>query len=275
MKKLALRWSCVFFTLAASQLLSNCGMDTAQTNKPAMAGPASGGTATTASQTTQPVVADAGGASAMAAMTDASETNQPYAAQQGAPGTALASTETEYRISPRDILQVTVFQVNDLNTAVQVNEDGSVALPLIGKVQVGGRTTYESEQIIAGKLREKYLQSPQVTVSIKTYGKRITVSGEVKGPRVLPDDGGTTLTQAIASAGGVSDLADAKRVHVARSKNQHVQDEVYNLDDIQAGKETDPMLTGGDIVVVEQSGVKVAFKDVSSLLPFAIFASIL
>ena len=52
-----------------------------------------------------------------------------------------------------------------------------------------------------------------------------------------------------------------------------MQDEIYNLDDIQAGKVTDPLLKGGDIVVVERSGVKVALKDIGSLLPFAIFAS--
>ena len=53
------------------------------------------------------------------------------------------------------------------------------------------------------------------------------------------------------TAGGLSELADSTRVHVARSKDQHVQDEIYNLDDIQAGKATDPLLKGGDIVVAE------------------------
>ena len=100
------------------------------------------------------------------------------------------------------------------------------------------------------------------------------MSGEVKSPKVMGDDGATTLSQAIASAGGVSEIANAQRVHIARSKDQHVQDEIFNLDDVQAGKATDPLLTGGDIVVVEQSGVKVAFKDVSALLPFAMFATV-
>jgi polysaccharide export outer membrane protein len=218
--------SFVFFTLAASQLMANCGMDAAQTNKPAM--------------------------------------------------TASASNEsTEYRISQQDILQVSVFQVNDLNSAVQVSQDGNITLPLIGKVQLAGKTTSEAEQIIAGKLRQKYLQSPQVSVSVKTYGKRITVSGEVKTPHVLPDDGNTTLSQAIANSGGMSELANGERVHIARSKDQHVQDEIFSLDDVQAGKATDPLLKGGDIVVVEQSGTKVAFKSVSALLPFALLASVI
>jgi polysaccharide export outer membrane protein len=279
MKKRASLWSLVFFTLAASPLLSNCGMDAAQTNKPpVMSGSASGHPASTVSPTTQPVVGGVGdytnGATAMAATSDASRTS-PSVAGQGASAAPFAGGDaTEYRISQQDILQISVFQVNDLNSAVQVNQDGTVTLPLVGKVQVAGKTTPEAEQIIAGKLRQKYLQSPQVSVSVKTYGKRITVSGEVKAPRVLADDGNTTLSQAIANAGGLSDLANSSRVHIARSKDQHVQDELYNLDDIQAGKVADPLLKGGDIVVTEQSGVKVALKDMSSLLPFAIIASI-
>jgi polysaccharide export outer membrane protein len=283
MKKLASLWSFVFFALAASPLLANCGMDTAQTNKPVANASASGHAATTVSPSTQPIVADRAngaadypnGATAMAATTDASQIRQPAATSQSASASPFASTDaTDYRISQQDILQISVFQVADLNSAVQVSQDGNITLPLIGKTPVAGRTTSEAEQIIAGKLRQKYLQSPQVSVSVKTYGKRITVSGAVTGPRVLGDDGNTTLSQAIANAGGVAEIGNSERVHIARSKDQHVQDDIYSLDDIQAGKVSDPLLHGGDIVVVEQSGVKVALKSVSSLLPFAIIASI-
>jgi polysaccharide export outer membrane protein len=266
MKQLASHLSFVLFTLVAAPLVSNCGMDAAQTNKPAVAASATGHTPANVSPATQPAtqpvvgggVADnAYGATAMAATTDASRRD---------------ADTTEYRISHQDILQISVFQVNDLNSAVQVGQDGNITLPLIGRVQVAGSTTPEAEQIIAGKLRQKYLQSPQVSVSVKIYGKRITVSGAVGGPRVLQDDGSTTLLQAIANAGGVAEIGNSERVHLARSKDQHVQDDLYNLDDIQAGKIQDPLLHGGDIVVVEKSGVKVALKDLYSLMPLAIFA---
>ena len=192
------------------------------------------------------------------------------------PNSAFVNRQvTEYRISQQDILQISVFQVNDLNSAVQVSQDGNITLPLIGKAQVAGRTTDEAEQIIAGKLRQKYLQSPQVSVSVKTYGKRITVSGAVGGPKVLPDDGNTTLSQAIANSGGVADIGNSSRVHIARSIDQRVQDDVYDLDDIQAGKVQDPLLHGGDIVVVERSGYRVALKEIGSLMPYAILASLM
>jgi polysaccharide export outer membrane protein len=277
MKKLGSLWCFIFFAVAASQLVSNCGMDAAQTNKPVVG---ASNTAAVVSPTTQPVVGGgvsdyANGTTAMAATTDGSQTSRPVGGQQGAPASPFASADApEYRISQQDILQIAVFQVNDLNTAAQVSQDGNITLPLVGKVQVAGKTTSEAEQIIAGKLRQKYLQSPQVSVSVKTYGKRITVSGAVAGPRVLADDGNTTLSQAIANAGGVAEIGNSQRVHVARSKDQHVQDEIYDLDDIQSGKILDPLLHGGDIVVVEQSGVKLALKNISSLLPFAIFATL-
>jgi polysaccharide export outer membrane protein len=249
----------VLFVLAVSQLLSNCTADSfkpVQNNQVSMNSGADQAYAAerNAPQSQQPTTASA-------------RTTTPVAAVRG-------DTTTDYRISAQDILQVAVFQIKDLDSAVQVGEDGNVALPLVGKIPLKVKTTYEAEQMIAGKLREKYLQSPQVTVSIKQYGRRITVSGEVKTPRVLPDDGNTTLSQAIAGSGGVSELADPARIHVARSRDQRVQDELYDLSEIQAGKAKDPMLRGGDIVVAETSGTRVALKNVKDLLPFAMLAAV-
>src|SRR5689334_21683616 len=101
MKKLVSSWRFAFFALAASQLLFNCGMDAAQTNKPAVTAPASGHTAATVSPTTQPVVSGgvgdyANGATATAATTDASQTTQPVATPQSASASAFGTEPTEY-----------------------------------------------------------------------------------------------------------------------------------------------------------------------------------
>jgi polysaccharide biosynthesis/export protein len=254
----------VFLTLAMSQLLSNCMTNDAQTNQPiATAPPATG-----------PTLASTGpiGSTGPTGSTRESSGVGIAGGNVGIAGGNMGNAD--YRIVPRDILQITVFQIQDLNNVVQVNEDGTVTLPLVGKIPLSGQTTYEAEQTIASHLR-KYVQSPQVTVAVKQYGKRITISGEVRSPKVLADDGNSTLSQAIAEAGGIGDLADSTRVHLARSRNQHVQDAIYNLDDIQAGKVQDPLLIGGDIVVVEQAGHKVALKTVTSLLPLAVLAALI
>jgi polysaccharide export outer membrane protein len=190
---------------------------------------------------------------------------------------ALASVEgksADYRISPYDTVQVTVFQVQDLNKAVDVAADGTITLPLLGKVAVAGYTTQNAERIIADRLRKKYLQSPQVSVTISKYGQRATISGAVSSPKVILVDSQLTLSEAVAQAGGLNTVANASRVHIARRDGQRVNDTVYNLDSIQAGTNSDPSIKGGDIVVAEQSGVKVALNSVKDLLPFAVLAAI-
>jgi len=248
-----------FMVLAV--LLPACTSNTGQTTAAAVAdvGPAGGPTSAPAYAVTDPPA-------------------QPAASTTADTTAALASTSGQtgdYRTSARDVLDISVFQVNDLTKSVQVSEDGSITLPLVGKVQVGGKTTQQTEEMIADLLRKRYMQSPQVSVSLKQYGQRVTINGEVKTPRVLSVDGKVTLSEAIASAGGLGDLADSKRVHVARKAGNHVQDDVYDLNAIQSGQATDPSLKGGDIVVVEQSGVQVVFKNLKDLLPFAILANLM
>ena len=123
--------------------------------------------------------------------------------------------------------------------------------------------------------RLKYVRSPQVTVLVTKSGQRVTVNGSVKSPNVLTVDGRLTLSQAIAATGGLSELANSNRVHVARVSDEVVKDTIYDLDQIQAGAIPDPPLRGGDIVVVEDSSGKVALKNVKDLLPFAVLGALL
>jgi polysaccharide export outer membrane protein len=184
-------------------------------------------------------------------------------------------TSGDYRIGPRDLLQVTVFQVPDLSRTVQVNNAGFVAFPLIGNVQVAGKTTDEAQREIAARLGKSYLRSPQVTVSVAKSGQRVTVNGAVKTPQVMTIDGRLTLSQAIASAGGLGETANTQRIHVARVVGSGVQDNVFDIDAIHAGKTIDPPLVGGDIIIVEESNVKVTVKTVKDLLPFAVVGTLL
>src|SRR5690348_18391350 len=96
MKKLASLWSFAVLTLAASQLVSNCGMDATQTNKPVVTAPAH--TGGNVSPATQPVVGGGvgdytNGATAMATPSDASPTNRPVAGQPPSSAPAFGSSE--------------------------------------------------------------------------------------------------------------------------------------------------------------------------------------
>ena len=77
------------------------------------------------------------------------------------------AAQAESRIGPFDVIEVSVYRVDELNRTVQVNASGQISLPLVGTVQAGGKTVPELEKVIAARLEEKYLQSPQVSVFVK------------------------------------------------------------------------------------------------------------
>jgi polysaccharide biosynthesis/export protein len=198
-----------------------------------------------------------------AASTMASSASTELASSRG-----LADV-SEYRITPQDILQVSIFQVPDLNRTVQVDGNGFISLPLVGGVPVRGKTILQAQNDITSRYQKSYLQSPQVTVSLVKSGQRVTVSGAVRGPTVLSLDVPLSLSMAIAQAGGMGETGNPDRIHIARTNGEAVEDSVHNLTDIQAGKAPNPMLRGGDIVVVEDSQTRLALKNIKDVLPLA------
>ena len=127
----------------------------------------------------------------------------------------------------------------------------------------------QAQDDIAARYSKSYLQSPQVSLSLVKSSQRVTVSGAVRGPSVLTLENPLTLSMAIAQSGGTNDIANSERIHVARIAGDRVEDNIFNLKEIQAGNASNPMLRGGDIVVVEDSTARLALKEVKDILPLA------
>jgi polysaccharide export outer membrane protein len=162
--------------------------------------------------------------------TAAATTGAAFTTTAAMPGPSQAPASADYRISPLDVLDISVFQVPDLTKTVQVSSTGQISLPLIGAVQASGRTADELQQDIAAKLGAKYLQSPQVTVFIKEYtSQRYTVDGAVSKPGIYPMTGQTTLIQAVATAGGLDRVADPSGIVVFRQTQGKKTAAVFNI----------------------------------------------
>ncbi|WP_457676145.1 polysaccharide biosynthesis/export family protein [Thiolapillus sp.] len=173
----------------------------------------------------------------------------------------------EYRIGPLDLIEVEVFQAEELSRETRVNTEGYASLPLIGPVKVAGLTAREAERRIEKVLQEKYLQDPHVTVFIKEYeSQKITVEGWVKNPGVFPLKGKTTFLQAIANAKGMDRLADFDEVAIFRTENGKTTGYILSYRKVRAGQQIDPVLQNGDIIVVNRSGSKAAWKLFSETL---------
>jgi polysaccharide biosynthesis/export protein len=188
------------------------------------------------------------------------------------PGTA----GDDYKISPLDVIDVSVFGVKDLDRTVQVSSSGMITLPLINQVHAGGMTQAQLERAIAKKLDASYLQSPQVSVFVKEYNsQRVTVDGAVKKPGIFPTTGRISLLQAIALAEGLSDVADPSGILLFRTINNKRMVARFDLKQVRGGKVSDPILQAGDIVMVDESSTKTTLREIKEVMPLSGLFSLL
>ncbi len=113
-----------------------------------------------------------------------------------------------YRIGAEDNVKVSVFGVPELSQEYRVDGSGRIMMPLIGAVSISGLSLDEAEQLIATRYGESYLRNPQVSLQVTEYrSQQFTVIGAVPNPRVYTTSQQTTLIEALARAGGISEGA--------------------------------------------------------------------
>jgi len=183
---------------------------------------------------------------------------------------SFTAAQKSYHISPHDLLEIKVFQADELSQDVRVNPNGYISLPLIGKTKAAGLTQERLQSEITSALRKTYLQNPQVTIFIKEYtNQRVTVSGDVKKPGIFPIKGQMSVLQAIAEAEGLDELAKPTEVVLFRKAgNNQTKAYLLNLKDINSGANKDPYLQNEDKVIVQRSGARQWIKDIRVNIPF-------
>jgi polysaccharide biosynthesis/export protein len=189
----------------------------------------------------------------------------------------------DYRVGPRDVLEIVVVGETDLTGKYTVRTDGSFEFPLVGTVKAAGLTAGEIEAQLRKLLSEGYLRNPQVSAKVLEFeSQRIFVGGEVRKPGNVQLTGALTLLEALTQAGGVertagTDVVVLRRTALAAADagpvvaGQPGVKEVarVSLDDLQAGSARDNVaLQNGDTIFVPKGGfiwVKGAVKTPGAL----------
>lgn len=139
----------------------------------------------------------------------------------GVSGFAQSGSDN-YRLCPNDLVEIHVYQEPDLDSRVRIGGDGSVTLPLVGNVAIGGRSANEAAELLRQKYGQRFLVDPQITVTVTEFSKRrFTVLGQVQTPGSysMPDNEAVTLLQAIGMAGGYTRIAEPSNISVKRIEN--------------------------------------------------------
>jgi polysaccharide export outer membrane protein len=189
--------------------------------------------------------------------------NTPLVNEPAAPGTS--SLTTGYKIQPQDMLQIRNLQnikyiVDEAPSGAggssgssgqtyMVEEDGTVALPVIGRVKVEGLTRVQAAKQIEGLYKANLLKDP--IIELKVVNLKVILMGEVRSPGNYPlTKDNITLVELIGEAGGLSANANEKNIKIIRGGKQVSEIDMGNIASVS---DPNAVLQNGDIVYVLQN----------------------
>jgi len=169
----------------------------------------------------------------------------------------LRSIGENYRLQARDYVRVEVFQEEDLLRELRISSDGTVTLPLIGKVQVGDLTVLQAQERVEELYEKDFLVDPQVNITVLQYAeRRVTVIGQVNqpGPIIIPPEETLFFTQAISAARGITRLGRDYDIQLTRTLNDgRTQTMSIDMGEIlNDPKVRDIPLQDGDVILVHE-----------------------
>jgi len=198
----------------------------------------------------------------------------------------------EYRIAPNDIISFSVFtndgfKLIDLTTNVQslstnqgggsfnnsnstrfkVDIEGYVKLPIIGRVKIKDLTVRESEKMLEEKY-STYYNKPFVMLDVVNRRVMVFPGTGGDGLVVTLENENTTLIEALALAGGVSERGKAKKIKLIRGDSRNPEVFLIDLSTVEGMKQTNLLLQANDIIYVEPAK-RLSSEIAAELLPIA------
>ena len=171
----------------------------------------------------------------------------------------LLTCATEYTVGDGDVLDINVYENDDLSTTVRVSANDTIRVPLIGEVDVENLTVSQVASKIEALLADGYLVNPQVDVFVKEYrSKKVIILGQVNRAGLYELQGKTTLLEFISKAGGltadVGSTATIKRKSVETGENDNIVIDLNRL--IKEGDTSlNVSIRDGDSVYISKADV--------------------
>ena len=178
--------------------------------------------------------------------------------QKNSDSAARAAGASAYVLQVGDEIDIQVYREPELSGTFKIGSAGEIRHSLAGAIPLAGKTVAEAEAFFTRTLDRDYLVNPRVIVKLlATQSSQIVLMGEVKTPGVYPLPYGETMTllQAIAGAGGFTELASPDRVRIVRRLPGGQQTTLkFRVSDLLGGKgkQQDVPLEPNDIIMVPE-----------------------
>lgn len=177
-----------------------------------------------------------------------------------------SSTNKSYVISVNDLIRFEVYKEPDLTTETRVDQDGTVSLPLVKTVMVGGRSISEARDTVRLLYEKDFLVAAHVNIFLVQSSKtnkepvkaklRFTILGQVKKPgnHEIQEGEKVSIVQAIAIAEGFTGVANQKSVTVLRTVNGKTEKFELDVKQMMNDSKAKPFeIKPGDMIDVRQT----------------------
>lgn len=168
---------------------------------------------------------------------------------------ALTIPPEGYVVGAEDVLNIKVYGEPDLSVVAKVGSDGSITMPLIGKVQAAGLTPHQLKTTIEERLRDGYLTNPDVQIFLQQFRERLVhVFGQVGTPGPFRLTHQDTLMEVISRAGGFTPVAKRSKVKIIRKHNGRsttIYVDTTKITD-KGNLQEDVPLQSGDVIIVPE-----------------------
>lgn len=165
-------------------------------------------------------------------------------AQTGSDTAAKDETLSKYRLSTGDVISITVYGEDDMTKGkIRLTDAGTISYPVLGEIQVRGKTVGDLEKFLTEGLRGRYLVNPRVAVTIDEY-RPFFINGQVANNGSFPYQPGLTIRKAVSIAGGFKERASMSKIFIVRDGDATNTSVKVDLN---------TPVYPGDIVTVEES----------------------
>ena len=181
----------------------------------------------------------------------------------GQPAQPEMESKKSHSVEVGDKLRIKIYPEDEYikGGEMDVSSEGTITLPLIGKVKVQGRKIEESEAEIASRLSRDYLVNPVVVIEVaerivEKEKKTLAILGQVQKPGSyeIPPDHKLTLLQVVSMAGGFTEIANVRKIKIIRKENSGKTHVIQaNAQEIISGKDPDIDMEPEDVIHVAES----------------------
>jgi polysaccharide biosynthesis/export protein len=179
---------------------------------------------------------------------------------------AAAPAADDYRLGPGDVVKITVYGIDDLNTEVEISQDGKIMFPLLGEVNIGGLTKGDAVKTIAKRLVDgEFVPNPYVNLLVTQYqARQVSVMGEVNKPGKYPISRPSSVTDLLAMAGGATAKGSGKIVLIKHDADGSTTRREVDIEKLLASADMsrNVVVESGDIIFVPTAPVFYIYGEV-------------